>query len=196
MTNLTIEILIIAALIVFNGIFSAGEMAIVSSRKSRIKEMIREKKDKRAETLLDMKENPEKFLSSVQVGITLCGTLASALGGIISVKYLAPVLNRIFSKDLSETFALVIVVAVLTYLSLVIGELVPKYIGMNYKEAVALRVAPIFERTSRLLFFVVNFLTASTMSIVRGLSLKKSEEHVGENEIKILLEEGRRKGVI
>jgi putative hemolysin len=196
MTNLTIEILIIAALIVFNGIFSAGEMAIVSSRKSRIKEMIREKKDKRAETLLDMKENPEKFLSSVQVGITLCGTLASALGGIISVKYLAPVLNGIFSKDLSETFALVIVVAILTYLSLVIGELVPKYIGMNYKEAVALRVAPIFERTSRLLFFVVNFLTASTMSIVRCLSLKKSEEHVGENEIKILLEEGRRKGVI
>ena len=195
MNSATIEIIVILILIVMNGIFSAGEIAIVSSRKSKIKEIIREKQDKRAEALLSMKENPEKFLSSVQVGITLCGTLASALGGVISLKYLSPVLGRALPKDLAETVALVIVVGVLTYLSLVLGELVPKYIGMNYKEAVALRIAPVFDFTSRMFFFVVNLLTMSTMFIVRGLSLKKGEDHVGESEIKILLEEGRRKGV-
>jgi putative hemolysin len=99
------------------------------------------------------------------------------------------------TKDISETLSLALVVIVLTYLTLVIGELVPKYIGMNYKEAVALRVAPIFEHTSKVLFFVVSLLTLSTMFIVKGLSLKRGEDHVGESEIKILLEEGRRKGV-
>jgi len=195
MSNPTIEIVIILALIVMNGIFSAGEMAIVSARKSRIKEVLREKKDRRAEILLSMKESPEKFLSAVQVGITLFGTLASALGGIISLKYLSPILGRMLPKDVSETLALVIVVGVLTYLTLVLGELVPKYIGMNYKESVALRIAPVFDLTSRILFFVVNLLTLSTTFIVRSLSLKKGEDHVGESEIKILLEEGRRKGV-
>jgi len=194
MGNPSFEIIAIVILVLLNGIFSAGEIAIISSRKSRIKEMIRDKKE-HAETLLAMKENPERFLSVVQVGITLFGTLASAIGGIISIKYLTPVLGRIFTKDISEALALIIVVAVLTYFSLVIGELVPKYIGMNYKEGVALRIAPILELTSKLLFFAVNFLTFSTMFIVKGLKLKRGEEHVGESEIKILLEEGRRKGV-
>ncbi|MCX5798567.1 MAG: CNNM domain-containing protein, partial [Proteobacteria bacterium] len=81
-----LEVFFIIVLIVLNGIFSAGEIAIVSSRKSKIKEMIKERKDKRAEILFEMKENPEKFLSAVQIGITLFGTLASALGGILSVK--------------------------------------------------------------------------------------------------------------
>ena len=195
MSNPTFEVLLIAILIVLNGIFSAGEMAIVSSRKSKIKELLREKKDRKAEILLLMKENPEKFLSSVQVGITLFGTLASAVGGIVSVKYIAPLMGRFLAKDLSETISLVVVVAVLTYVTLVFGELVPKYIGMNYKESVALRIAPLFDYTSRILFFVVNFLSLSTTFIIKGLSLKKGEDHVGEGEIKILLEEGRRKGV-
>ncbi len=195
MSNFSLEVIFIFILIVLNGIFSAGEIAIISSRKSKIKELVREKKE-HAETLLSMKENPEKFLSVVQVGITLFGTLASAIGGIISIKYLTPLLDKVLPKDVGETLALVIVVTVLTYLSLVIGELVPKYIGINYKEGVALRVVPIFDLTSKVLSIAVNFLTFSTMFIVKGLNLKKGEEHVGESEIKILLEEGRRKGVI
>ena len=191
-----LEVFFIIVLIVLNGIFSAGEIAIVSSRKSKIKEMIKERKDKRAEILFEMKENPERFLSAVQIGITLFGTLASALGGILSVKYIKPVFSRIpYVGAFSETISLIFVVVVLTYLFLVIGELVPKYIGMNYKEKVALRIAPLFEFTSQLLFFIVNFLTFSTMFVVRNMGLKKGEEHIGEGEIKILLEEGRRKGV-
>lgn len=196
MGNLTLEIILILILIILNGIFSAGEIAIISSRKSKIKDLLNEKKDLRAKTLLDMKENPERFLSTVQIGITLFGTLASAIGGVIAIKYIMPLLNDIpLIKVFSETIAVVFVVVLLTYLFLVIGELVPKYIGINYKEKAALRIAPLFELTSRIFFFFVNILTASTNFVVKGLNLKKIEEHIGEREIKILIEEGRRKGI-
>jgi putative hemolysin len=188
--------IVIVILIVLNGIFSCGEFAIVSSRKSRVKEMVKEQKEKNAGKLLQMKENPERFLSAVQIGITLFGTLASAIGGALSLKYIVPVAGRIpIIKAFAETASLIFVVVLLTYLFLLFGELVPKYIGLNYKERVALRIAPLFEFTARVFFVFVNFLTFTTMFIVKGLNLKRGEEHVGEGEIKILLEEGRRKGV-
>jgi putative hemolysin len=191
-----LEIVIVAVLIFMNGIFSAGEIAIVSSRKSKLKEILKNKSDKRIERVLAMKENPEKFLSSVQAGITLFGTLASAIGGIISVNYVKPLIHNIpYVGIFDDTIALVIVVSVLTYLFLVFGELVPKYIGINYKEKVAVKIAPLFDFTSKFFFIFVNFLTLSTMFIISSLNLKKGEEHIGEGEIKVLLEEGRRKGV-
>jgi putative hemolysin len=191
-----LEITSVIILLIFNGIFSAGEMAIVSMRKSEIKEMTKDKNEKRAEALLDMKENPERFLSAVQIGITLFGTLASAIGGVFSVKYLKPLFDGIpFVRIMSDTVSLAIVVVVLTYLFLIIGELVPKYIGINYKKRVALWVTPLFVFTSRVFFIFVNFMSLSTMFVVQSLNLKKREEHVGEGEIKILLEEGRRKGI-
>jgi len=196
MDNLAVEILFIIVLILLNGVFSAGEISIISSRKSKVKELLEGRNDSKAKTLFNMKENPEKFLSSVQIGITLFGTLASAIGGVIAVKHLMPFINLVpVLNRFSESIAVFIVVVILTYLFLVIGELVPKYIGMNYKEKVALHIAPIFDLTGRLLFFFVNVLTASTNFIIKGLNLKEVEEHIGEKEIKILIEEGRRKGV-
>jgi putative hemolysin len=190
------EIILIVILLILNGIFSAGEMAIISSRKSKIKELMKGEENKKASTLLDMKENPEKFLSAVQIGITLFGTLASALGGVLAVQYIEPLFKQIaFIGRFADTISLGFVVLFMTYLFLVVGELVPKYVGMNYKEKVALMVVPLFDLTSRLFFIFVNFLTFSTMFVVNGFNLKKSEEHIGEGEIKILLEEGRRKGV-
>lgn len=197
MDNFIPEIILIIALLILNGIFSAGEMAIVSSRKSKIKEMMKSEENKRASTLFNMKENPEKFLSAVQIGITLFGTLASAIGGVLAVQYLEPLLIKSipYIGRFAGTIALAFIVLIMTYLFLVIGELVPKYIGMNYKEKVALMIAPLFELTSKLFFIFVNFLTFSTMFVVKSLNLKKGEEHIGEGEIKILLEEGRRKGI-
>lgn len=196
MSSPVFEILLIVVLLLLNGIFSAGEFAIVSSRKSKVKELVKEGKEKHAGTLLEMKENPERFLSVVQIGITLFGTLASAVGGVLSVQYVRPLVQRIpFLQRFDETISLIFVVVILTYLFLLFGELVPKYIGINYRERVGLRIAPLFRLTSRILFFFVNFLTRSTMFIVRNMNLKQGEEHVGESEIKILLEEGRRKGV-
>ncbi|MBP6941029.1 MAG: HlyC/CorC family transporter [Syntrophorhabdaceae bacterium] len=186
----------ILALIILNGIFSAGEFAIVSSRKSKIKEIAKKDKERRADMLLEMKENPERFLSAVQIGITLCGTLASAIGGIISVHYIKPYISRIpYIGALDETLSVVIIVVILTYLFLVLGELVPKYIGINYKERVALWIAPFLHFIAKVFFVFVDFLSFSTSIVVRALNLKKGEEHIGEGEIKVLLEEGRRKGV-
>jgi len=196
MGNPVPEIILIIALLILNGIFSAGEMAIVSSRKSKIKEMMKSEENKQANALFDMKENPERFLSAVQIGITLFGTLASAIGGVLAVQYVEPLFKNIpFIGRFADTIALALIVLIMTYLFLVFGELVPKYIGMNYREKVALKIAPLFELTSKLFFIFVNFLTFSTMFVVKGLNLKKGEEHIGEGEIKILLEEGRRKGI-
>lgn len=196
MGNPVPEMILIVALLILNGVFSAGEMAIVSSRKSKIKEMMKEEENKQANALFDMKENPEKFLSAVQIGITLFGTLASAIGGVLAVHYVEPLFKNIpFIGRFADTLALAVIVLIMTYLFLVFGELVPKYIGMNYREKVALKIAPLFELTSKLFFIFVNFLTFSTMFVVKGLNLKKGEEHIGEGEIKILLEEGRRKGI-
>ncbi len=196
MDSPVLALILIAVLIILNGIFSAGEIAIVSSRKSKIKEMVEKQQGGRADRLLEMKENPERFLSAVQVGITLFGTLASAVGGVLAVRYLEPLFKRVpFLNLFADSAAVAVGVIVLTYLFLVVGELVPKYIGINYKEKVALAIAPIIDLTSRLFFFLVGFLTFSTMFVVKGLNLKQREEHVGEGEIKILLQEGRRKGV-
>ena len=194
MDNPILEIILIVVLLILNGIFSAGEMAIVSSRKSKIKELMKSGENKRAQALFEMKENPERFLSAVQIGITLFGTLASAIGGVLAVKYVEPLFKNVpFIGHFADTIALVLIVFIMTYLFLVVGELVPKYIGMNYKEKVALMIAPLFVITSRLFFIFVNFLTFSTMSVVKGLNLKRGEEHIGEGEIKMLLEEGKTK---
>jgi putative hemolysin len=192
----TLEISLIIILIILNGIFSAGETAIISLRKSKIKALMKERKDGKAEKLLHMKENPERFLSAVQIGITLFGTLASAIGGTLAIRYLAPLLAMIsFLKPFSDTIALGIVVMVLTYLFLVFGELVPKYVGLSNKVKVSIFIVPLFDFVSRFFFFLVNILSFSTMFFVKGLNLKHGEEHAGEGEIKILLEEGRIKGV-
>ncbi len=171
MDNPILEIILIVVLLILNGIFSAGEMAIVSSRKSKIKELMKSGENKRAQALFEMKENPERFLSAVQIGITLFGTLASAIGGVLAVKYVEPLFKNVpFIGHFADTIALVLIVFIMTYLFLVVGELVPKYIGMNYKEKVALMIAPLFVITSRLFFIFVNFLSFSTMSVVKDVA--------------------------
>jgi putative hemolysin len=196
MDNPLIGVVIIIVLLILNGVFSATETAIVASRKSKIKELLRKKKDRKTEMLLSLKENPERFLSTVQIGITLFGTLASAVGGLMAVKYLMPVIARVeFLKPFAESIAVAVVVCVLTYLFIVFGELVPKYLGLSYKERAALAVLPFFNLVSRVFSIFVNFLSVTTLFLVKTLNLSKGEEHIGEAEIKILLEEGRRKGI-
>ncbi len=196
MDNPLIDIIIIVVLLILNGVFSAAETAIVSSRKSKIKELLKKRKDRKTEMLLHMKENPERFLSTVQIGITLFGTLASAISGVMAAKYLMPFVGRVpFLKPFSESISLAVVVIILTYLFIVFGELVPKYIGLHYKERAALAVMPFFNFVSRIFSVFVNFLSVTTLFLVKALNISKGEEHVGEGEIKILLEEGRRKGV-
>ena len=196
MNDLALAILVVIVLIILNGIFSAGEFAIISSRKSRIKNLIKTGDDKRARALLELRENPDKFLPTVQIGVTVFGSLASAICGVLSVTYVEPLIKGIpYLGHFSHTVSLIIVVLVLTYFIIVAGELVPKNIGINYRERVGLAIVPVFEIFSRVFFvliFVLNFSTAAIMKLFR---FKKPEDSISEEEIKILLEEGRLKGV-
>ena len=117
MENPLIDITIIIILLILNGIFSAAETAIIVSRKSKIKELQKKRPGKKIEILLGMKENPERFLSTVQIGITLFGTLASAIGGVMAAKYLIPYISRVeLLKPFSESISVAVVVIILTYL--------------------------------------------------------------------------------
>ncbi len=196
MFSIGLALFVVIFLILLNGIFSAGEFAIISSRKSRLKEMVRSGRETRAETLLHMKENPDTFLSTVQIGITIFGTLASAICGVLSVRYVEPLVRQVpFVGSFSETAALVLVVFVLSYIFIVAGELVPKNIGINYREKAAFLIIPLFRLFSRLFYFFIWLLNVSTGAVLRLFGFKEKEEPIGEEEIKVLLEEGRLKGV-
>jgi len=195
MDRMATELILILFLIFLNAIFSAAEISTISVHKSKLKSAIREKKDSRAEMIMGVKENPERFLSSVQVGVTIFGTLASAISGVIAVEKIKPFLEPHAGK-FSEPLSLAITVVLLSYLFLVLGELVPKTIGLNYREQVARATLPIVLFTSRLLFFFVDLLTFSTRGILKVLGFQKVEDGISEGELKVLIEEGRRKGVI
>jgi putative hemolysin len=196
MNDLGLDILAVIVLIILNGIFSAGEFAIISSRRSRIKNLIKTGDDKRARTLLEMRENPDRFLSTVQIAITIFGSLASAIAGILSVTHVQPLVRQIpYVGRFAETISLILVVLVLTYFIVIFGELMPKKIGINYREKVALALVPVFEAFSKIFFIVIYLLNLSTTSLMKLFRFKRLEESMGEEEIKILLEEGRLKGI-
>ncbi len=191
-----IDVTIIAILLLLNGIFSAAETAIIASRKSKLKDIQKKRPDRKIDMLLSLKENPERFLSTVQIGITLFGTLASAISGVMAANYLMPYISRVeLLKPFSQSISIAFVVIILTYLFIVLGEMLPKYIGLNYKERAALAVLPFFNFVSRVFAIFVNFLSVTTLFLVKALNLRTGEENIGEGEIAILLEEGRRKGV-
>src|SRR5690606_1469428 len=144
------EIFIILALIILNGILSASEISIVSSRKARL-QAAAEKNNIAAKTALKLKDNPNQFLSTVQIGITLIGILTGFFsGGTISI-FLAEILkNMPFIAPYSQQISIILVVLLITYLSLVIGELVPKRIGMAIPEKYAMLIAPFMQLLSKI----------------------------------------------
>lgn len=190
------EILIILLLIILNGILSASEIAIVSSRKARL-QAESDKNNKSAELALDLKSNPNNFLSTVQIGITLIGILTGFFSGGSISTYLATVLNEIpLLAPYSSQISVALVVLVITYFSLVIGELVPKRIGMAIPETYAMLMAYPMTLLSKIMKPFVWLLSASTDFIVKLLNIKTSKNTVTEEEIKALMDEGVDSGII
>lgn len=190
------EILIILALIILNGILSASEISIVSSRKARL-QAAADKNNNAAKTALALKENPNQFLSTVQIGITLIGILTGFFSGGTLSSYLTEQFNQVsFLAPYSQQISVLLVVLVITYLSLVIGELVPKRIGMAIPEKYAMFVAAPMLFLSKLVKPFVWLLSVSTDAIVRMLNIKVSKNTVTEEEIKALVDEGVDSGVI
>ena len=135
------ELIVIFVLLLINAFFALSEMAIVSASRPLLRQMARQG-NPRAERALKLAEDPGKFLSTVQVGITLVGTLAGAYGGATIADKLAPVLNGIsWINPYGSTVAVAVVVTFITYLSVVIGELIPKQLALKNSEAVAMFVS-------------------------------------------------------
>lgn len=193
------ELFIILLLIILNGFFAASEIAVVTMRRARIKQLIEEGR-RNAEILLELRKAPDRFLATIQIGVTLAGALASAIGGATAVEVIKPALLQLpfpLISAYAEAIAIAIVVAFITYVSLIFGELIPKSIALSNPEGVALFVAPLIERFSRLAYIAVRLLTRSTDFVLRPFGKKTFTErgYISEEEIKLLLEEGGEQGV-
>ncbi len=196
MSSITFEIIAIFLLLLANGVFAMSEMAIVSARKARLKQRA-DQGDKKAVAALALADAPGPFLSTVQVGITLVGILAGAFGGSRIAERFAPSLTQLpYVGQYSEGIAFAIVVAIITYFSLVIGELIPKRLALRNAEGIALAVATPMGKLSRFVSPLVSLLDHSTDGLLRLFGLRESPEPpVTEDEIKILIEQGIHAGV-
>ncbi|MEJ6483655.1 hemolysin family protein [Nostoc punctiforme UO1] len=195
MSSITFEILIILVLIIANGVFSMSEMAIVSARKVRLQQLANQG-DAKARAALKLAESPNHFLSTVQVGISLIGILTGAFGGATIANRLAVYVKLVpLLAPYSEPISFGIVVLIITYLSLIVGELVPKRLALNNPERIASIVAIPMQALAAIASPVVYLLSASTDLILRMLGTTASTEpQVTEEEIKILIEQGTEAG--
>jgi putative hemolysin len=194
-----IQILIILLLIIANGFFSSSEIALISARRSRIKQLA-EKGHKKARLVSKLQNKPDVFLATIQVGITLVGTLASVVGGAKLVDHLKIWLEKIplqAVQNSSESIAIAMVVVVITYLLLVLGELVPKYLALAYPERVAFRTVGPVHVLSNLTFFFVRLLSNSSRFLVSLFvkGLPKESGFISDEELKFIVHEGKTKGI-
>lgn len=191
------EVLVILGLILLNGFLSMSEMAIVSAKKNRLQSKAN-KGSKQAKTALKLAENPNHFFSTVQIGITMIGILSGAFGGATLAEKIALELAKIPGlAPYSEGIGVGIVVILITYLSLVVGELVPKRIAINSAEKVSLAVAGVMQVFSKITQPFVILLSKSTSLVLKILGIKPSSEPtVTEEDLKNMLFEGKEIGVI
>lgn len=187
-------VIIIAVLIILNGILSGAELAFVSSRRVKLQKMINEG-NKNAQIVSNILDNPNQFLSAVQIGITLIGILSGAFGGATLSKPLASLIGPYIPY--SEMISVLIVVVITTYFSLVIGELVPKAIALNNPERVSVRLAKSMKLLTKFCGPIATFLTKSTNAVLVPLRIKnKPETAITEEELSLMLEESRVEGNI
>jgi putative hemolysin len=191
-----VEIVIILVLIIINGIFAMAEFAMVSAKKTRLQQRADEG-DAQAAAALEIANEPTRFLSTIQIGITLIGILAGAFGGTTVAKGIAAYLTEIaLFAPYSDIIAITLVVIVITYLTLIFGELVPKHLALNNAENIASLFAKPMRLVSAVASPLVFILSHSTEGVLRIMRVHETAETpVTEEEIKILLEEGTEAGV-
>ncbi|MBI5442287.1 MAG: HlyC/CorC family transporter [Deltaproteobacteria bacterium] len=196
MLPLSVQIIILLLLILANGLFSMSEIAIVASRPARLQQQA-ESGDAKASAALELARNPDHFLSTVQIGITLIGILTGAYSGTAIADRLDLYLARfpLFAES-SRTVSFAAVVIAVTYLTLILGELVPKRLGLHAPERLASTTAYPMRALSKIALPVVRLLSASTNLVLRAVGVGPPEEALAtEEEIKIMLEQGTRAGL-
>jgi putative hemolysin len=186
--GLTLEVFIILALILFNGVLAMSELAVVSSRRSRLQQRA-EAGDHKAQRALLLAEEPTRFLSTVQIGITLVGILAGAFGGArIAGRVSNWLIDAGLSEAWSDTLGVALVVIVITYLSLIFGELVPKRIALHSPERIAGLIAGPMQVLSTLGSPFVTLLSASTGTVLRLIGLGASRvDTISEEELRLMI---------
>jgi putative hemolysin len=198
--NAWLEAALIFVLILANGFFAASEIAMIATRKSRIDALL-EKGVKSAAAVARLKNDPDRFLATVQIGITIVGSLASAIGGAAAIGSLKPFIESLplpYVARWGEPLAILLVVMPIAYLSLVLGELVPKSLALRYSERIACVVAPPIDFLSRVSSFLVKTLTASSNAVLWFFGGKEKNEGVSfitVEEVKSLIQEGAAKGI-
>ena len=190
------EFLVIILLLVLNGIFAMYEIALVSSSKARLETLV-SKGNKSSRGVLKQLEEPEKFLSTIQIGITLIGIVSGAFGGVAIADDVTPLFAMIpgaevYAKDL----AMIPTVIVITYLSLIIGELVPKSIALSNPERYATLLSPVMILLTKISFPFVWLLSISTRLLNKLIGLKSEERLMTQEELKMILHQSSEQGVI
>lgn len=188
--------LFVLILIIANGLFAMSEIAVVSTRKARL-QVLAESGDTKAQSALRLMDTPDRFLSTVQIGITLIGILAGAVGGETLANNIEPWLASVpLLAPYSGPISLALVVTVITYLQLVIGELAPKQIGLSNPERISMLVARPMELLSQITRPLVWVLSISTRGIMKLLRVKPSSTPVvTREEVQIMIEQGAESGV-
>ena len=190
------EIIVISFLIILNGFFALSEIALVSSKRSRI-EQFRKEGRKGSESALRLLNDSESFLSAIQIGITLIGIVTGVYGGINIADDIAPFLERIdILRNSADEIALAVTVLIITYFSILLGELVPKTIALGNPEKIAVRIAPVIYYFSLAFYPVVKLLSLSTSLVNNIIGLRKPKEHTTEAELRHLLKIASHEGVI
>ena len=170
------DIVILLGLILLNGLFVMSEIALVSARKSRL-EMMAEKGDKKAESALKLANNPELFLSAAQIGITLVAILTGVYSGERFSAYLQPYIERItFLKPYADTVATSIIVIIVTFLSIIFGELIPKRIALLNAEKIAKKAAPPMYAFAKFTHPIVWLLNRTSNGFFRLFNIKQSKD--------------------
>jgi putative hemolysin len=191
-----LEIILLVVLILLNGVLAMAEIAIVSARKVRLQRRA-EQGDLGAGVALELAREPADFLSTVQIGITLVGVLAGAFGGSTLATRVAPLFELIPSlAPYSHAISLVLVVLIITYFSLVLGELAPKRLALNDAERIAAFIAPSMDFMAHIAAPLVRLLSYSSDVVLAVFGVKKSSEPpITEDEVKVLIELGTQAGV-
>jgi len=195
-SNVAFEITAIFLLLIANGVFATSKIAVVTARKSRLQEFANNGVA-RARTALELAEHPDRFLSTVQIGITLVGILAGAFGGGGITSWLSARLQSIpMLAECSRPIAVVIVVLIITYFFVFLGELVPKRLALSHPESIAMFMAPLIRSILTICAPVVRFLTSSRDVVLRLFGKRFNEQTlVTEEEVTALVRQGTEAGV-
>ena len=195
---LAFAIAAVLALVVLNGLFAMTELAVVSSRKSKLQSRA-ERGDKGARAALKLAEDPTHFLSAVQVGITLIGIAAGAYGQASIAGELNHILEAAFPSlaAYTEIFSTVLVIVSITYVSVIVGELVPKRLALIFPESIASKMAAPISTVAIVLKPFVVVLTASTSAILKLMNVKDRDgSDVTQEEVETMIAEGTASGLI